>query len=212
MALNAYRYRFYGGDSGAEQAFLLSMYAKGYTAASVMSATDQVLTGKGTTKVGSSTTVVAVNNSATKTTVLTQGTGAAQAGDEFVLTVWGDSLNQTGSAQTYTLDLNLGATSLASSSALSVTTSSSRRKWWLEVNLLVASTTSQNVGGVFSLGAAGTQTWMLASTGLGGSGGFFSTATEDMSTSKDITLAVTMGAANSSLEWRLGGYSLARRR
>lgn len=44
MALNAYRYRFYGGDSGAEQAFLLSMYAKGYTAATLMRVTDQTVT------------------------------------------------------------------------------------------------------------------------------------------------------------------------
>ena len=45
MALNAYRYRFYGGDSGAEQAFLLSMAAKGYTAAAVMETVDQTMVG-----------------------------------------------------------------------------------------------------------------------------------------------------------------------
>lgn len=45
MALNAYRYRFYGGSSTAEQDFLLAMQAKGYTAASVMETVDQSMIG-----------------------------------------------------------------------------------------------------------------------------------------------------------------------
>jgi len=45
MALNAYRYRFYGGSSTAEQDFLLAMQAKGYTAASVLETVDQSMIG-----------------------------------------------------------------------------------------------------------------------------------------------------------------------
>lgn len=210
MALNAYRYRFYGGDSGAEQAFLLSMYAKGYTAASVMNATDQVLTGKGTTKIGSSGTQVAVSNTITKTTLITQALGAAQAGDEFVFTAWGDCLNQTGSSQLWTIDVALGATTLGSGSTGTLATSGNRRRWWFEMNMVVTSTTAQSSGGIMTFGPLGTTSFTLGTTGA--QGGFYAASTEDLSTSKDLTFSVTLGSANTTHDFRLGGYSVARRR
>ena len=215
MALNAYRYRFYGGDSGAEQAFLLSMYAKGYTAASVLSATDSVLTGKGTTKVGASGTQVTLVNTTTRTAMFTQALGAATTGDEFVLTAWGDQTNSNGSSINYTHEVVLGTTVVATGTQAmtNIATTGNRRRWWLETNIILTGTAAQSVGGVYTISTSGASTGNTFTFGAATTQGVVSsTATEDMSTTKDLAFYITMSAAATSVDFRLGGYSVVRRR
>ena len=213
MALNAYRYRFYGGDSGAEQAFLLSMYDKGYTAASVMSATDQVLTGKGVKLLDAVGTTTAVLNTTTRTPVLSEviggSTNPVAAGDVYQIAAWGDQQNSVGTVS-YTLDFALDATIILATTSLAFTVTTNRRKWWLEAQLIMPSLTTQNLGVIATFGTQGAGGWVAGTStnasGMGSSTVDFSAA----NASKTLTLNVTQGVATATTEFRCTGYTLQR--
>ena len=215
MALNAYRYRFYGGDSGAEQAFLLQMYAAGYTAASVFEATDQVLTGKGTKLLDAVGTTTTVQNTTTRTAFITETIGGSTnpvaAGDAYILAAWGDQQN-TGGSVTYTIDFQLGSTTAIATSGLAYTTTSGgqKRKWWLEAQFIMPTLTSQSWGTTLLTSVMSTTNWP-AGTGSTATG--VASSTEDFSAtnaSKTLTCNVAMNSATTQTDWRCTGYTLIR--
>lgn len=213
MALNAKRYRFYNGDSGAEQSFLDSMYAKGYTAASVLNATDQVLTGKGTKLLDAVASTTAVLNTTARTPVISEVIGGSTnpvvAGDVYVLAAWGDQQNSVGTVA-YTLDFAFDATIILATTSLSFTVTTNRRKWWLESQIIMPTLTTQNIGVIATFGTQGAGGWVAGTStnasGMGSSTVDFSAA----NASKTLTLNVTQGVSTATTEFRCAGYTLTR--
>jgi hypothetical protein len=129
-----------------------------------------------------------------------------------VLKAWGDDQN-TGGAVNQTTELVFGTTSVFASAAVSLTqtTGGAKRRWWVEVELVMTSLTSQNLGMIMHRSSQGTNTLNMSVNAGGGVGA--GTASEDLSASnasKTLTLNTTLGTISGTTEMRCLGYTLVR--
>jgi hypothetical protein len=163
------------------------------------------------TKLVSNTTTTQVVSTTTKTAFLTQSIGPVTAGDVYVLTAFGDFLQNSAGSPTYTLEFALGSTTLGTSNALAFAALPTRRKWHMELQLLCGTTSSQVMGGLLTIGGL-SSTVSLPLVAPNASTPLTYTATEDMSTAKNLLWQVTMSANSASMDWRTLGYTLRRLR
>jgi hypothetical protein len=166
-------------------------------------------------KLAANTTTTTINTTG-KQALLSETIGGATypvaAGDVYILKAWGDNQN-TGGAVNQTIELVFGATSVFAGAAVSAaqTTSGGKRRWWTEVELILPTLTTQNLGMIMHTSSQGTTTLNTAANAQGGVGA--GTAAEDMSAtnaSKTLTLNVTLGSISGTTEFRCLGYTLVR--
>ena len=163
------------------------------------------------TKLVTNATTTQIVSTTAKTAFLTQSIGPVTAGDVYLLTAFGDFLQQSGGAATYTIEFALGTTTLGTSNLLSFASAGTRRKWHLELQLICGTTSAQTIGGLFTTGGlSGAVTLPLVAPSA--SAPLTYTATEDMSSAKNLVWSVTMSANSASMDWRTLGYTLRRLR
>ncbi len=147
-------------------------------------------------------TITATANTTAKSTVASLTLPAADVAvdDVFVFEVGWDALNNSGGAVNYTYTLDLGASQLAVSNALSVSTSSARIKGRARFSIYITATAAQRTWGDFAVSFAGAQSMPAWNTGQ--TGVVASSTTENLSTDKTLVFSITMGTANANADFR----------
>lgn len=141
---------------------------------------------------------VSVVNSTTETAVvdLTLPAGVVAAGDHLRLVVWGDMLNNSGSAVNLTNKMKFGTTTVHSMAAISVAASANRRSISLVWDILVESTTAERCMLTSFFGSASSATWPTGGTaGLVPQLSIYGTAAEDTSSTKAVQYTAQLGTA-----------------
>lgn len=133
-------------------------------------------------------------------------------GDRVYLRMPFDMLNNSGAGVTYAIKVILGATTVLDTSATSFSTSGQRRRGRLEVAVAIEAiggSPAQRVWGGISSGApsASSMPWTSTNTLVGDGTG---TATEDLSSAKNLKVSVTMGTAALTADFRRLSYMLLR--
>lgn len=167
-------------------------------------------TAVGTRRINSSQTLVTVVNTTAETDLarFTIPAGEPQAGDLYILEMWGDWINNSGSAVNFTVKSYFGASAQLNTGAVSSTANANRRPWECQVLILISSASVQQIKGVFfGTGTAG-GTWAV----IAGANMFIGNAlgSEDTTAAVDCALTVTMGTAASTADMRCKGSHLRR--
>jgi len=155
------------------------------------------------------TYVVEVVNTASTTTLISEAISGAQAGEIYELNFFGRYLNNSGASRTFTFTASLGASTLMTGTSAAFAISTVERGFTGSLRLHVDTTSSQlaicdiNFTGVGIVANQPFQTMGLLSLQYG-------SASEDLSTSKNLVLTFAHAAANASLRLRLLGYTLVR--
>lgn len=134
----------------------------------------------------------------TDPTELFSASVTAAAGDVLRLRLAGDMLNSTGSAESIQLSVLLGGTTLLATDAESFNSGMQRREWWLDVEVLFPTPSSQHVAALLVVAAATADAWTLGTTNQLGPG--FATAAVNASAPVTFAVQATLGAANASFE------------
>lgn len=155
----------------------------------------------------SSTTQVAASNTASETDLLSLAfLSGVTAGSVYELTAFGDSLNNTGSNANVRFRLYLGATNVGDTVQISAATSANRRRWFVRVQILVPTLSTQLFGGFIVYGTGNAANWI---TGVP-IGALSSSSAEDLTSTKTLRLTVTLGSAAATLDAQLQAYTLVR--
>lgn len=160
--------------------------------------------------IGEAHATVTVVNSTTQTVLATFTVpgGRLKAGDVLRFIAWGDEINSSGSAVNKRWRFKIGATTVLDTNNVSYGNAAGRRQWFLDLEIVVESTTAERVGGNHAGSAAigSTETFPISATTLGfiGSG----TAAEDLTVDKAFAYTMTMGTASASADVRCFGASL----
>lgn len=140
-------------------------------------------------------------NSVAETTLATLTVPTTVAAGDIVRAEFsGDMLNNTGSNVTATLKLKVGTTTVFTSSAASAPTSATRRGWDAAVKMLLVSTSDERLRMRAGISSPGNQLTM--SSGLVNAA-WYGTAAEDLTSSKDLVLTVTLNTASASADFIL---------
>lgn len=129
---------------------------------------------------------------------LTLPGGLVAAGDIVKLICFGDLLNNSGSSITYTPKVKIGATTVLTGGASTVTASATRRSWKLEVECMVAATNAERVIGKLTFGGLLTSTF--SNGGLLSRWDGYGTAAEDLTADAAFVFTNQMGTANASAD------------
>lgn len=121
-----------------------------------------------------------------------------QAGDLFRFFLVGDLLNNSAAAVTYTFRFKIGATTVITSNALSMTNGVNRRRWWVDGLITVVSLTDQRMGLEAAVAAASTTVLSLSANTSSGAG--FGTSAEDLSAGKNLVVTVQLGTADANAD------------
>lgn len=161
----------------------------------------------GASIVGHTVTDVTAVDTTTETTLATLAVPIdVAAGDVLRFQASGDLLNNTGSNVTYAVKLKLGSTTILDTTARSVGTNSGRRYWNADASILLGATNAQRVlGALISYGTPGSNKWQDLSFSAGGG---YNAATEDLTSTKNLVLTITMGTASSSADMILHAAAL----
>lgn len=158
----------------------------------------------GVARIASSYSTTTISNSAAETNLLSQGiTGAAE--DLYQLIAWGEMLNNTGGSVTFQFRAKLGSTTMLTSTQ-AFGTSADKRFWRYELYLPIVSTTSQRANGQLSMTTAGAATTLSFGAIYTGNG----TASEDVSTSKNLILSGQMNTASANATISVTGWYLTK--
>ncbi len=138
----------------------------------------------------------AVSNTTSDTTVasLDIPAGAVAAGDVMVFECGGTLLNNSGGSVNHTFRLKVGATTVLTTPALSISTNASDREWHLRATIMFPTTSTQKVSGLFTYALPDTANW-----GGGGGGGTapgYGTAAESTTTAVTVAFTLQPGTAS----------------
>jgi hypothetical protein len=147
--------------------------------------------------VASSATPAGPSNT-TAATALFSASVTAAAGDVLRLTLAGDWLNFTGSAQTVQLAVSLGGVELMASDAESFNSGAQRREWRMDVEVLFPTAATQAASALFVMSAATADNWTLGTTNQLGPG--FGSGSVVASTPVTLKVDATLGVADASCE------------
>jgi hypothetical protein len=151
-----------------------------------------------------------ISNSTTETDLASMTLPVSTAGDYYNLKIFGSFLNNTGGNRTFTIRYKLGATTLISGTSGNITTNAAARAWTADVNLYIASTSSQVMTSQFTLGGAGLNTIALTA-GITVGSPQLGTATEDVTSTKTLVFTGQLGAtAATTFTMTTFGYVLTR--
>lgn len=135
--------------------------------------------------------------------------GEAKAGDYYRLTTWGSLLNNTGAGVTYTFRGELGSTIALATPAISMGASANRRRWRAVIDMLVESTTVQELAAELIVAATGANdTWSLMGSSESAIG--VGSAAENLNAGLQIYLSIQMGTASVNADFRREAQVLER--
>ena len=150
-----------------------------------------------------------VQNTTTATQVMSLPISGAQAGDLYILDYGGSIFNATGANRTFIMDIKLGTTTVFTGTSVALANSTGVRSLQGQIRLHVDTTSAQvflsdsAVGGGTQFNMNGAMAIYCQSV---------STATEDLSTTKNLTMDITLSAASGELFFRIQNYRLMRLR
>lgn len=154
----------------------------------------------GTVVQASSFSTVTVSNTTTETDLLTYALPTSPAtGTIFRVRAFGTYLNNSGANRTLALAIKIGSTTAMSGTSGNIGTSASRRPWTAQFDLVISGSNAQKVTIEGGLAAAGGLWTVIPFLGYG-------SATEALSTSKNLVLAITHNLAATTVDMVLEGY------
>lgn len=131
----------------------------------------------------------------------------ASVGDLYIFDYGGSVLNQSNATRTMTTSINLGTTTLFTGTSGNITTSAGIRPFSGQIRLYVDTLTANIATSFFILGG-GTQFNMNGTTTIYTYS--INTSTEDLTTSKNLSMNITLSSAHPEYFMRLQQYRLMR--
>lgn len=135
--------------------------------------------------------------------------GIIGVGDLVRFVAFGDFINTSGSAVTYTWKFKIGATTVLTSPAVSNANNANRQRWRAEIDTIFPTTTSERVNGqlIASVQSSAATTWSALSS-AGGSLIGYGTAAEDTAAALNMILTCQLGTSVSTADIFLHGAAL----
>jgi hypothetical protein len=127
-------------------------------------------------------------------------------GDTVRFVAFGDSINSSGSAVTYTWKFKIGGTTVLTSAAISVNSNALRPKWRVDADIVFATTSAERVSGLMTFGGAAATNWGAFSAGASLVG--YGTAAEDTASPLNVILTCQLGTSVSTADVVLHGAYL----
>lgn len=146
------------------------------------------------------------DSTVTETDLISQSIGARAAGDLIRVRLWGDCYNESGGARTVLVKVKIGATTVITSTAVSLGSNAARREWYMDFDVIVPTTATQQVAGFGSISGADSANMAWSAAGTFNTP-FYGTATEDWTTAKTLAVTATLSANDANLDFLCRGSS-----
>jgi hypothetical protein len=134
------------------------------------------------------------------------------AGDRILVRAMGTIFNNSGASVTYTQRLKIGATTVATSPANTLSSANNRMSWMVDMEIAIESSTAQRIMALSLRNGTAGSGWRAISTAAPFFNLLYNTASENTATDKAIVLSIAMGTASASADCVLEAASLIHAR